>query len=185
MSIAFDVDNVLADTISTWCNKISKLTNKTILKDQIKSHKIVGSVKMNSRYIYKILDEVWREWERLPMTEEAIPTIMSDIKSLGYHISIVTSRPIRSRPFVIKWLSTNDIHHDELIFLGPYSSKSIIDNDFLVDDAPEHVIQFISTGRIGFIYSQPWNAGIDGRNIIRLNSIQEVLIHLRNLSDEL
>lgn len=183
MSIAFDVDNVLADTISTWCDRINQLTDSTILKDQIKNHKIVGSVKINPRYIYKILDQVWEEWEILPMTEESIPSIMKDIKSLGFKISIVTSRPTRSKPLVIKWLRANEIFHDELLFLGPFKSKSIITNEYLVDDASEHISQFTSTGRIGFIYNQPWNVNLEEENIIRISSIEEVLDYLSNSAD--
>lgn len=104
MSIAFDIDNVLADTISTWCRRVYDLKGKKFNKKNIKSHKIVGSVKMSPTNIYKILDQVWENWNSLPMTEKNLPNKIRKIQSKGYDISIVTCRPKRSKPFVKNWL---------------------------------------------------------------------------------
>ena len=78
--IVFDVDNVLADTTSCWCMKASSHLGYTVSKEDIKHDKIIGSVSMPSREIFRLQDEVWREWEQLPPTEAGIPEIVSRIK---------------------------------------------------------------------------------------------------------
>lgn len=178
LSIAFDVDNVLADTISTWCKSVYDITGKKINKDNIKSHKIVGSVRMSPKYIFQILDQIWENWKYLPMTEKKLPDKIIDIKSKGYYISIVTCRPKRSISFVKKWLKKNKIHYDKFTSLGPYKSKRLIKDNYLVDDAPEHISEFINSGRFGFIYDQPWNKKFNIENSLRIKSISEILSFL-------
>ena len=178
MSIAFDVDNVLADTISAWCNLLHEIKGIVIEKANIKSHKIVGSVRLSPQIIFSTLDRVWENWKQLPMTENDIPEYIEQIKKKGYNIFIVTNRPLRSKKYVESWIANNGIVYDQLYFLGPYSSKVDIKVDYLVDDAPEHLEEFIKTGRIGFLYNQPWNARFTMKNSIRVNTISEVIFYL-------
>lgn len=69
----------------------------------------------------------------------------------------------------------NKIFYDKFIFLGPYKSKSIIKDDYLVDDDPEHLAEFINSGRFGFIYNQPWNKQFYIENSLRVYSISEII----------
>jgi phosphoglycolate phosphatase-like HAD superfamily hydrolase len=64
----------------------------------------VGSVSMPAREIYRLQDEVWREWQELPTTEEGIPEILQGLRDNRCKVIIATSRPVRSASLVIKWL---------------------------------------------------------------------------------
>jgi hypothetical protein len=70
------------------------------------------------------------------------------------------------------------VQYDDFFALGPYKSKATIDSDILVDDAPEQIARFISEGRLGFIYDQPWNRNVTvvGATVIR--DFSELLNHL-------
>ena len=46
-----------------------------------------------------------------------------------------------------------------------------------VDDAPEQIVEFVRTDRVGFIYSQPWNVKAKIRKAIRVKKVNDVLAH--------
>ena len=177
VKIAFDVDNVLADTINLWCKKVNNITGLKIIKDDISNHKIVGSVSLSPKFIYRIMAQIWEEWESLPMTEENIPEYISELEENDFVIYIVTSRPKRSEKYVIKWLNKNKLKYNKFYAIGPYSSKSKINSDFLVEDAPEHIVKFIKSNRFAFIYDQPWNRNLNLDNTLRIKSIREILFY--------
>lgn len=156
-NLAIDVDNVLADSISAWCAKASRVLGKTILKSDIRSHKIVGSVKMNAEQIFSLQDEVWREWKDLPLTERNLSSKIALIRNNGMSVVIVTARPIRLTSCVRNWLLMNNIGYDEFRAIGPRESKTSVSTDALVDDDPEAVRQIVRAGKTGFLYLQPWN----------------------------
>jgi 5'(3')-deoxyribonucleotidase len=105
LKIAFDVDNVLADSMTCWCKKATKYLGRTVTKEEIQSHKIVGSIPMSPYEIFKLQDEVWIEWQNLPPTEEAISRKLNVLRKSGFKVLVVTSRPLRSINSVKKWLT--------------------------------------------------------------------------------
>ena len=174
MRIAFDIDNVLADTISKWCEEMNTSYGLKIKKKDIKNHKIAGSVDLNPKLIYKKLDQIWENWKKLPMTEDDISGFINELKDKNIIIYVVTCRPLRSIKYVKNWLTFNEINYDEFYPLGPYKSKAVIDSEYLVDDAPEHIKSFISKGEKAFIYDQPWNKHIVKEGVYRIESIKEI-----------
>jgi 5'(3')-deoxyribonucleotidase len=178
--IVFDVDNVLADSTSCWCRKASDYLDKVISKEDIKNDKIVGSVSMPTSAIYRIQDEVWQEWQNLPMTEEGIPELISKIKKRNYKILIATCRPSRSTNLVQKWLESTGIDYDSFYSLGPYRSKAELDCDVLVDDSPNQISRMTEKGKTGFLYSQPWNASAKIPNAIKIKRLIEIPVYLPN-----
>lgn len=175
MRIAFDVDNVLADSMTCWCRKASDKLGKVITKEQIRSHKILGSVKLSYSEIIRLQDEVWEEWKDLPPTEQDLSKKLDVFRRNDFQVLIVTSRPLRSSDFVRNWLLNNNIPYDEFYSIGPYRLKSEINADALVDDAPEHMRDFVRHGRTGFLYAQPWNRNVKAEKIIRVKSVGSVL----------
>jgi len=177
--LAIDVDNVLADSIGRWCVKASKHLGLKIHKNQIASHKIVGSVPMNAGDIFRLQDEVWREWRNLPTTEPSLTRSISAIRKLSVEVVIVTSRPMRLVACVRDWLAENQIHYDEFHTIGPKVSKASLCVDALVDDAPEMIESFIAMGRTGFLYSQPWNRRIRIAGAVVVENFQDIIRFLR------
>ena len=175
VKIAFDVDNVLADSMTCWCGKATKYLGRVVTKEEIKVHKIVGSVPMSPREIFRLQDEVWAEWRDLPTTEKHLTRKLEFLRKNGIQVFVVTSRPLRSINFVEKWLALQKIPYDQFFAIGPYRSKSEIEADALVDDAPDQVREFIQAGRTGFLYVQPWNKNAKVRKAVIVKSVSEVL----------
>ena len=175
MIISFDIDNVLADTINIWCKKAYEKTGIYFKKENISNHKVVGCVNLSAKTIYKIMDQVWEDWKNLPLTENNIPEVINILKNNDFKINIVTSRPKRSYTYVKKWLTTLGIFYNKFYGIGPYKSKSSIISDYLVDDAPEHIKDFVNSDRYGFIYDQPWNKNITITNAYRIKKIESIL----------
>ena len=177
MKIMFDVDNVLADSMTCWCKKASQFLKSPITKNDVRSHKIVGSVPIPPRKIFELQDQVWKEWESLPPTESDLDRKLKILKENGFEIYIATSRPKRLTDCVLQWLNKMKIYYDIFYSLGPRQSKTKISADALVDDAPEQIREFVRTGRVGFIYNQPWNMKAKIRKAIRVKKVDDVLAH--------
>jgi 5'(3')-deoxyribonucleotidase len=177
--IAFDLDNVLADSVGSFCKKASRLLGKKITNEDIKSHKIVGSIQLSPREIFRLQDEVWRDWKSIRSTESGIPETLSSLQRLGFVIWVVTSRPQRFMDSVGLWLLFNRVPYDRFCPLGPKVPKAVVSCDALVDDAPEQVGGFIQDSRVAFLYDRPWNRGPISKGIIRIRSLVEVLQYYR------
>jgi 5'(3')-deoxyribonucleotidase len=173
--IIFDVDNVLADTIGCWCKKASKHLGYAVSKKDIKSHKIVGSVSMPPWEVFRLQDEVWMEWKKLPPLESDVTEKLRTLRDSGFKIHIATARPLRSRTFVMNWLEHMRIQYDSFHSLGPYRYKAEIVCDALVDDAPEQIEKFVEDGRVGFLYEQPWNSEAKIPKSIRIQNLEELI----------
>ncbi len=175
MKIAFDVDNVLADSMTCWCKKATKHLGRAVTREEITSHKIVRSIPMSPPEIFKLQDEVWTEWRDLHTTEEHLSRKLGILRKNGFQVFVVTSRPLRSINSVKKWLARQKIPYDEFHAIGPYKSKSEIEADALVDDAPDQISEFIRTGRTGFLYAQPWNRNVKVKRAVIIKNISDVL----------
>jgi 5'(3')-deoxyribonucleotidase len=183
-SIAIDVDNVLADSIGSWCGKARRL-GYNITKNEIKSHKIVGSVPIDPREVFRIQDEVWTDWQSVRPLEVSISNTVSKIMQMQIKVTVVTSGPLRHLPGIENWLRTWKIPFDQFRCLGPRKNKSLLRAEALVDDAPESIEAFVRTERTGFLYAQPWNATARIRNAIVVSSflgVAEFLSRDHNLA---
>jgi hypothetical protein len=52
--IIFDVDNVLADTMTSFCQKASEILGFDVGKQHIKNHKAVGSIPLSPQTIFSL-----------------------------------------------------------------------------------------------------------------------------------
>lgn len=171
--IAFDVDNVLADTASAFCKRANEKWGTSFTKEKIKSPKIVGSFRAKPEDIFDLQEEVWENWKALAPTESNIGTIIDSLRIRGKKIAIATSRTSRSIDYVQKWLMTHGVVYDCFNRFGSKESKSTLKADMLVDDDQIEIGDFVMKhGRIGLLYDQPWNRSIlpiDG--IFRIKSL--------------
>ena len=172
-SLAIDVDNVLADSIARWCVLASN-SGCAVKKEQIRYHKLVGSVLMEPHKIFELQDAVWKDWQNVSPTEPSQSAIIEELRQRKIKIVIVTSGPARHKSGILSWLKANQISYDEFHNLERGTSKNVIAADALVDDAPEAIISFTSIGRIGFLYSQPWNKKAIVANSISIRSLADI-----------
>jgi len=110
--IIFDVDNVLADTMTSFCQKASKLLGFEVGKQHIKNHKVVGSIPLPPQTIFSLQSEVWSDWKMLPPLEGNLPEKMHAFQKIGFEIYVATSTPLRLIPYVKQWLQKLQIPHN-------------------------------------------------------------------------
>jgi 5'(3')-deoxyribonucleotidase len=173
--IVFDVDNVLADTMASFCRKASSLVGFEIDKQRIANHKVVGSIPLSSQAIFRLQEEVWRQWKTLPPLENHLSTKMCAFQEIGFEIYIATAIPLRLVSHVKQWLIKEEIPYSKFFHIQQNCSKSNIKAEALVDDAPEEVRNFLRSGGQGFLYLQPWNATARIPGAIFVNNLDDVL----------
>jgi 5'(3')-deoxyribonucleotidase len=177
--IVIDVDNVLADSIRTWCRLVRQRLGIRIEFANIVSHKLVGCVPLTPTQIFDLQDEVWRNWASLPATETDVARTIDRLHSMGYRVDVVTSGPSRHTNCVKEWLSHNQIAYDKFKNIA---AKRDLSADILVDDAPEEIVAFAASHRRAFLYDRPWNRALSGQNIIRIAKLSQLSRFLRRVS---
>ena len=161
--------------MTLFCERASKILGKIVKKADIKSHKVVGSINLPARDIFKIQDGVWSDWTEIAPTEENLPKSFNTLQELGQQVLISTSGPLRRMQFVREWLEVNGLLHGNFFPLGPNVPKVSLECDALVDDAPEQIGWFIEKHRIGFLYEQPWNLNAAVQGAIRIKSVHDLV----------
>lgn len=174
--IVFDVDNVLVDTMGVFCKKASELLGFEVNKEQIQSHKVVGSIPLSPQTIFRIQGEVWSNWNKLPPLENDLCKKMLALKKIGFEIFVATCVPARLVPCVKKWINSKEIPLSKFFHCAK-RSKSQIQAEALVDDSPEEIRRFTSSRRQGFLYLQPWNITSKIPKAIAVKSLDDVLKH--------
>ncbi len=175
--IIFDVDNVLADTMTSFCRKASELLGHEVNKQQIKDHKIIGSIPLPPHVIFSLQSEVWAEWRKLRPLEDDLQGKLHTFQKIGFEVYIAASSPSRLKAYVKEWIEELEIPHNGFFHCAENRSKSDIKAEALVDDAPEEIKRFQCPGRQAFLYLQPWNSRAKISDAILVNNIDEVLRH--------
>jgi 5'(3')-deoxyribonucleotidase len=179
--VVIDVDNVLADSIRTWCKLVKERLAVDIKFENITSHKLVGCVPFTPAQIFDLQDNVWGNWPQLPTTEEGIPHILEQLQGMDYRINLATSGPVRHVRYVRKWLARNRIPYDKF---ENVKNKSNLSADILVDDAPEEIRAFASTKRSAFLYDRPWNRALANGRFLRITKLSQLIQHLHQPSNQ-
>lgn len=173
--IIFDVDNVLADTMTRFCQVASSLVGYEVGKQQIRNHKVVGSIPLSPQAIFNIQEEVWRNWQVMPPLEDNLLEKMCAFKEAGFEIYIATATVPQVVPYVKQWLSKEQIPYTKFFHCYKTCSKRDIEAEVLVDDSPEEVRSFVRSRRQGFLYLQPWNSTAKVLGAILVRNIDDVL----------
>ncbi|RLE37911.1 hypothetical protein DRJ17_05465 [Candidatus Woesearchaeota archaeon] len=174
--VAIDLDNVLADTLGLWCELVQIRFKKTITKEMIPDPRLRGlRIGIRRPHLLRILREVWTHWERLPLVDKDAPLVIDHLRKRGYKVIILSSRSPEDRIYVEKWLKHNRIVVDELKFLGfSTQKKDHKEVDILIDDDAREIEEFVRMGKVGILYTQPWNKQISVRATYRVSSFQEI-----------
>lgn len=174
--IAIDLDNVLADTLGRWCKLVKERLGIKITKDQITDPRL-RNLRIGARrsVLIRLLRETWVDWQNIPILDEEAPEIIERLRSRGFKVIIVTSRTKSDDLFISSWLKKNKIRVDDIIFLGYWRRKSEYpDLDMLIDDDAEEIRSIIKVGKVGIIYTQPWNQYEIIRGAYRIQKLREL-----------
>ena len=81
-----------------------------------------------------------------------------------------------------KWLKSNKVKYDKLIFTGHDKSQHIIDNkiDIMIEDCPANIKQLVKEIPMICFHSN-YNAKVRGKNIIRCHTWYEVYNRINSL----
>jgi len=176
MKVAVDIDGVLGDHVLYL---IEHLKRKGILDDGFSKENVNKWDSMIAGHGFKEIFEMHlldRDFvTNIPVIEGSVDAIR-EIKRY-YRVIIVTARPRYTYDATVDWLVSNGFEYDEFIIgLGP--ERVDLDVDVLIDDNPYTVLEFVSRGGHGIIFSQPWNQSVD---ISRVNeSYPGKLVRLGN-----
>jgi len=173
--IVFDVDNIFADSMASFCQKASKLVGFEVNKQHIRSHKVVGPFPYLHRpfLIFKVRFGV--TGKRLPSLEDNLRKKMLAFRKIGFDIYVATAIPLRLIPYVKQWLRKKQVPYSKFFHCPKECSKSDIQAEALVDDAPEEVKSFIRSGRQGFLYLRPWNTNVNISRAIVVRNLDDIL----------
>lgn len=84
---------------------------------------------------------------------------LQELDTRGHEIVVATSRPERAVSDTLDWLSLymKDIPLAGVHILSNGTSKGDLDGDILVDDYDKNIVDWTTTGRTAWLFSQPWN----------------------------
>lgn len=170
-TVAIDVDSVLADVMVTWTNEYNKRRHTKINKSEITVWDIPKILYISAYETSELFNYVWKyRWREIPPTEPKIGTIVKNIHSKGYRISVLTKRDRSSVPYVARWLDFHDVYSDDLLFVYDGTPKAEYPFDILIDDAPTNLIDVVSP-KSAILFNQPWNNDFNWS--VRVNSLTE------------
>lgn len=84
---------------------------------------------------------------------------LEKLVAMGYDIMIVTHRPKSAIDDTMDWITLffKDIPISGVYILYRGESKTVADADILIDDKPENIDEWVSTGRRALLFDRPWN----------------------------
>lgn len=172
MIIGIDVD----DTICRTMRRLLQLCNEEYGTAYIEEDMVHWDLSSNVPS-YIDIDKFWSYGDRLygPDTdeEEGALEVIKWLKSLGCEIVYVTRASVNSYDPKIKWLTIRGFTTYGPVWITNCDKKTRINVDIMIDDSPEVVWDFIRSGRIGVIYTKPWNREED--LLIRLNHWSDLM----------
>ena len=157
MKIAVDLDGVLAETMTAWCEKANEELGTRLKLDDIDSWASWMKLGVTKDQFYRLLDSAWDDWENVPPTEKGLAGKVARIQSLGT-VDIVTGRSRRTVESARNWLQQHRIPFERFVRVPGVRDKVYLDYDVYVDDAPD-LMPLISRNPVkhGILYERPWN----------------------------
>jgi len=184
LKIAVDLDGVLAEAMIGWCELYNKRYGQSLSLEDIRAWDVWKIVKIPHDVFFRILDDAWLEWEKIPPTEGGVGDQVQLLHELGT-VDVVTGRSSRTVPSAKQWLKAHSVPYDRFVRTDSTLAKIHLDYDVFVDDSPKlmELIASKSTA-LGIVYTRPWNRDVSLPSVIRrANSWTEVPPFVRSAGD--
>src|ERR1700756_3160386 len=109
---------------------------------------------------YRILDESWDEWQKIPPTEPELAAKVARIKKFG-DLDIVTGRSKRTVDAARSWVDDQKVPYRRFVRVLGWRDKILLDYDAYIDDAPD-LMPLIARSPTswGVLYERPWNKNV-------------------------
>lgn len=156
ITIAVDVDGVLAEQVIPVLLKIKEKYGISLSKEQI------------TEWDYRIGDtDIKTEIELAEMEEGFVRSMLPiegcrealEILTRTFHVVVATGRHPMTDSWTREWLSANGIKYHRLVNTHA-EGKSLPEVQILIDDYVGNIQEFITSGsdsRQAILFSQPWN----------------------------
>jgi uncharacterized HAD superfamily protein len=157
MRIAVDLDGVLADTITEFCEILNQRKFTDFTPEDIVKWEAWQLTGLTRNEFLRTLDQAWFEWEKIPPTERNLTEKVRELKRYGT-VDVVTGRSSRTVSQAISWLRKQSIPYDDFVRTESTRAKAKLPYDVFIDDSAD-LMQLIASRLDGWgiMYTQPWN----------------------------
>jgi len=160
LKIAVDLDGVLAESMLVWCERANKEFGSRLRMEDLDSWAWWKKFPISKDDFYRILDESWDDWQKIPPTEPGIAEKVAGIEKFG-NLDIVTGRSKRTVEAARSWVDNQKIRYHRFVRVLGWRDKVLLDYDVYIDDAPD-LMPLISRSPTawGVLYERPWNTSV-------------------------
>ena len=195
MKYAFDLDDTLSDT-ATVINEYAVKFDKEFLNgdgkmkvidDSVDYYYFAEALNWNKDNIREFFKQYYLEIIEKVKVKPLVAETIDKLKKKNNKIYIITARRKREENEIEnitkKWLDKNKIYYDELIFTSEDKRKVCKENkiDIMIEDSPTNVKELSEIIKV-FCYDNPYNRGIEGKNITRVYSWYDILNKIVNIN---
>lgn len=130
---------------------------------------------------------MWADWETMPLMEEDTLESVRQLRELGQVFIVTVRQGISDTLRVISWLNKQQIGMDGFLFstfASGWDKARFSFFDVIIDDAPAAIIGAIERGKIGVVYTHPWNLDLPpeiNSKAIRVSSLRDAVKELKKL----
>jgi len=179
---AVDIDGVLADTHTSWCNRFNAQTGKHMTIRDIKNWTFWNDFGITEDDFLNIHAKVWDDWQSIPPTEKNLSAKVNALHQFGPVDILTARRKATVRPAAL-WLAMHRIPYRHLIVAQSTSEKSLLGYDVFVDDS-DVVMSAVSKKQNtwGILYARPWTENLSlPPNVWRIHTWEEAPTILRKI----
>jgi len=186
---AFDLDDVLADSIPQWINYANFRMQQILTKEDLSDPKydwaninyadLYFLKKHVPYYYYRMLKEMYRQSDvkkNLPVMEGAVG-IIAQLKAANYKIVVMTKRSDRSATLTYKWLLENIPLVDEIIYNRDKHVEILVRYPslrFMVEDNRDVANIVARWGYKVFLLNNKYNQGHLEPGVYRIPSLHQI-----------
>jgi 5'(3')-deoxyribonucleotidase len=175
LKIAVDLDGVLAESMFVWCELANKEFGTRLRLEDLDSWSSWKKFAISKDDFYRILDESWDEWQKIPPTEPELSEKVARIEKFG-ELDIVTGRSKRTVDAARSWVDDQKVRYRRFVRVLGWRDKILLDYDVYIDDAPD-LMPLISRSPTswGVLYERPWNKNVgDMPKVLKAKSWRQI-----------
>lgn len=192
MKIAIDIDDVLADFVTSLCRFHNDKYGTSLTRENFHSYRVSevwgGTDEEAISKIFEFHDSrYFRDIAPVDGSIEAINNL-----SKRFDLAVLTSRHRKFEPETVEWLETyfhgaftNKIYfsHNSYADFGNTKRKSDfcmeINIAFLIEDSLEYAKECRRTGTRVYLFDRPWNRKEEPTGITRVKNWQEIMEYFK------
>jgi len=160
LKIAVDLDGVLAESMLVWCDRANREFGTHLNMEDLDSWSSWRRFSISKDDFYRLLDESWIDWERIPPTEPGIADKVRRIEKFG-DVDIVTGRSKGTEEAAKSWVENQKVRYRHFVRVAGWRDKILLDYDVYIDDAPD-LMPLVSRSPTAWaiLYDRPWNRDV-------------------------